>query len=179
MWYVYTCFPLMMPSPSGSLDSGSVDVEAVDSIDGPQLRSTASADARSNADGRPGGARCVRDDARAADRDLSAAEDGPSAVERDLPPDRGSPAERVRALSDEVAALEAKVEALEAKVESKERQRQQVIDNYESIVAARRSPDRSAESSPIVSATDDGRGSLSAVASVVERLAAWLRPGRE
>ncbi|MGM0447321.1 MAG: hypothetical protein ACQERM_03590 [Methanobacteriota archaeon] len=149
----------MMPSTSGSLDSGSIDVEAVDSIDGPQLRSTASAGARSNADGRPGGDQCVRDDARAADRDL--------------------PAERVRALADEVAALEAEVEALEAKVESKERQRQQVIDNYESIVAARRSPDRSAESSPIVSATDDGRGFLSAVASVVERLAAWLRPGRE
>ncbi|WP_424014230.1 hypothetical protein ACOZ35_14545 [Halorubrum xinjiangense] len=162
----------MMPSASGSLDSGSIDVEAVDSIDGSQLRPTASAGARSDAGGRLGGDRRVRDDALAADRDLSA-------VDPDLPSDRDLPAERVRALTEEVAALEAEVEALEAEVEWKERQRQQVIDNYESIVAAQRDPDRSSETSAAASATSDGRGLLAAVASRTGRLAAWLRPGRE
>lgn len=169
----------MMPSASGSLDSGSIDVEAVDSIDGSQLRPTASAGARLDAGGRLGGDRRVRDDALAADRDLSAADRDLSAVDPDLPPDRDLPAERVRALTEEVAALEAEVEALEAEVEWKERQRQQVIDNYESIVAAQRDPDRSSETSAAASATSDGRGLLAAVASRTGRLAAWLRPGRE
>ncbi|WP_092920826.1 hypothetical protein [Halorubrum sodomense] len=168
----------MMPSASGSLDSGSLDVEAVDSIDGPRLRPTASAGARSNAGGRPGDRR-VRDDALAAERDLSAAERDLSAAERDLPPDRDLPAERVRALTDEVAALEAEVEALERVVESKERQRQQVIDNYESIVAARRAPDRSSETDAAASEPSDGRGLLATVASGVGRVAGWLRPDRE
>jgi hypothetical protein len=156
----------MMPSASGSLDSGSIDVEAVDSIDGPQLRPTASAGARSDAGARHGGDRRIRDDALAAEGDLLA-------VERDLLN------ERVRALTEEVAALEAEVGALEAEVESKERQRQQVIDNYESIVAARRAPDRSSETDAAASAPSDGRGPLAAVATAVRRVAAWLRPGRE
>ena len=156
----------MMPSASGSLDSGSIDVEAVDSIDGPQLRPTASAGARSDAGARHGGDRRIRDDALAAEGDLLA-------VERDLLN------ERVRALTEEVEALEAEVEALEAEVESKERQRQQVIDNYESIVAARRAPDRSSETAAAASAPSDGRGPLAAVATAVRRVAAWLRPGRE
>ncbi|EMA71406.1 hypothetical protein C462_07582 [Halorubrum distributum JCM 13916] len=182
-----------MPSASGSLDSGSIDVEAVDSIGGSQLRPTASAGARSDAGGRLGGDRRVRDDVlaadcdlSAADRDLSAADRDLPAVDPDLPSDRDLPAERVRALTEEVAALEAEVEALEAEVEAleaevewKERQRQQVIDNYKSIVAAQRDPDRSSETSAAASATSDGRGLLAAVASRTGRLAAWLRPGRE
>jgi hypothetical protein len=145
----------MMPSTSGSLDPSGIDVEAVDSIDGPRLRPTASADDRSNDEGRAAADRRVRDDALAADRDLRE--------------------ERVRRLADEVAALEAEVAALEAEVESKERQRQQVIDTYESIVAAQRTPDRSSESTPDASTEADRWRPLAAFASRVGRVAAWLR----
>jgi predicted RNase H-like nuclease (RuvC/YqgF family) len=145
----------MMPSASGSLDPGGIDVEAVDSIDGPPPRPTASADDRSNADDRPAPDRRVRDDAPAAERDL--------------------PEDRVERLADEVAALEAEVAALEAEIESKERQRQQVIDNYESIVAAQRTSDRSSESTPDTSTEADGRRPLAALASRVGQLTAWLR----
>ncbi|WP_017342280.1 hypothetical protein [Halorubrum sp. T3] len=149
----------MMPSAPGSPDPGSIDVEAVDSIDGPRFRPTASADDSPNA-----GDRSAAD--RRAHRDASAAE-------RDLPEDR------VERLADEVATLEAEVAALEAEVESKERQRQQVIDNYESIVTARRAPDRSSETDAAPSEPSDGRGPLAAVASGIGRIAGWLRPGRE
>ena len=149
----------MMPSASGSLDPGSIDVEAVDSIDGPPPRSTASADDRSNADDRPAADRRVRDDVPAAERDL--------------------PEERVRLLADEVASLEAEVAALEAEVESKERQRQQVIDNYESIVAAQRTSDRSSEPTPDASASTGRWRPFAALASRVGRVAAWLRERRE
>lgn len=162
MWYVYTCFTQMMPSASGSLDPGEIDVEAVDSIDGPRLRPTASADDRPNADGRPAADRRVRDDGSATQRDPVAAE-------------RERLAERVQSLTAEVAALEAEVEALERTVESKERQRQQVIDNYESIVAARQSPDGSPESTRSASTASDGWRPLSALASRVGWAVAWLR----
>jgi len=149
----------MMPSASGSLDSGSIDVEAVDSIDGPRLRPTASAGDGSNADGRRDADRRV--DALRAERDLLA--------------------ERVRRLTDEVAALEAEVEALEAAVESKERQRQQVIDNYESIVREGSAPfeapgeDRCAEADADATAGASG-GPLRAVAA---RLAGLVRRADE
>ncbi|WP_096393948.1 hypothetical protein [Halorubrum trapanicum] len=149
----------MMPSAPGSPDPGSIDVEAVDSIDGPRLRSTASADDSPSTADRPAADRRVRGDA--------------SETERDLPEDR------VERLADEVAALEAEVAALEAEVESKERQRQQVIDNYESIVAARRAPDRPSETDAAAPEPSDGRGLLAAVASGVGRVAGRLRPGRE
>jgi predicted RNase H-like nuclease (RuvC/YqgF family) len=143
----------MMPSASGSLDPGSIDVEAVDSIDGPPPRPTASADDRSNADDRPAADRRVRDHAPAADRDI--------------------PENRVERLADEVAALEAEVAALEAEIESKERQRQQVIDNYESIVRKRSaSPERSEEDSTAeteAAATEHANGGL--LAAVGSRLA--------
>ncbi|MFW6000011.1 MAG: hypothetical protein ACOCPY_01005 [Halorubrum sp.] len=138
----------------------------MDSIDGPQLRPTASAGDGSNAGARPRGDGRVREDPLTAERDLPV-------VERDLLD------ERVRALTDEVEALEAEVEALEATVEAKERQRQQMIDNYESIVAARRAPDRSAETDTATSVTSDGDGPLAAAASRIRRATAWLRPGRE
>ena len=54
-----------------------------------------------------------------------------------------------------------------------------MIDNYESIVAARRAPDRSSDTDAAASAPSDGRGPLAAVATAVRRVAAWLRPGRE
>ena len=143
----------MMPSTSGSLDPGGIDVEAVDSIDGPPPRPTASADDRSNADDRPAADRRVRDDAPAADRDL--------------------PEERVRRLADEVAALEAEVAALEAEIESKERQRQQVIDTYESIVRERSAGAELSGEDPTAeteaAATENANGGL--LAAVRSRLA--------
>ncbi|WP_239638873.1 MULTISPECIES: hypothetical protein [Halorubrum] len=74
--------------------------------------------------------------------------------------------------------LEAEVEALEAEVASKERQRQQVIDNYESIVSARRSPDSPSETDSSQSTASDGWRPFAAVASRIGRLTAWLRRGR-
>ncbi|QKG92216.1 hypothetical protein HPS36_04930 [Halorubrum salinarum] len=148
----------MMPSASGTLDPDGTDGEAVDSIDGPRLRPVASADDRSTGDGRPVPDRRGRDEARAAERDL--------------------PADRVERLADEVAALEAEVEALEAELASKERERQQVIDTYESIVAAQRTPTESTEPTPDLSTGSDGRRPLAALASRLGRVATWLR-GRE
>ncbi|RLM71541.1 hypothetical protein DVK05_00470 [Halorubrum sp. Atlit-8R] len=156
----------MMPSASGSLDPGGTDGEAVDSIDGPRLRPAASADDRSTDDERPVPDRPGRDGARAAECD--------------------PPADRVERLADEVAALEAEVAALEAEIESKERQRQQVIDTYESIVAAQRTSGRSAgpthnastEPTPDPSTESDGRRPLAELASRLGRVATWLR-GRE
>ncbi|TKX44727.1 MULTISPECIES: hypothetical protein [unclassified Halorubrum] len=148
----------MMPSASGSLDPGGIDVEAVDSIDGPPPRPAASADDRSTDDERPVPDRPGRDGARAAERD--------------------PPADRVERLADEVAALEAEVAALEAEIASKERQRQQVIDTYESIVAAQRTPTESTEPTPTESTGSDGQRPLAALASRLGRVATWLR-GRE
>ena len=50
----------MMPSASGSLDSGGIDVETVDSIDGPRLQSGASVSVRSESDRPPSYHRRVR-----------------------------------------------------------------------------------------------------------------------
>ncbi|WP_297888954.1 hypothetical protein [uncultured Halorubrum sp.] len=147
----------MTPPASGSLDPGGIDVEAVDSIDGPRLRPTASASDRPSPGGRPEAAR--------GDADVYATDVDPSA-------------ERVRALEAEVAALEAEVAALEAEVESKERQRQQVIDTYESIVEADRVTDPAPESTPDDSAETAGWQPLAAVASRVRRVAARLRRWR-
>ena len=140
----------MTPPASGSLDPGGIDVEAVDSIDGPRLRPTASASDRPSPGGRPEAAR--------GDADVYATDVDPSA-------------ERVRALEAEVAALE-------AEVESKERQRQQVIDTYESIVEADRVTDPAPESTPDDSAETAGWQPLAAVASRVRRVAARLRRWR-
>ena len=155
----------MMPSASGSLDSGGIDVETVDSIDGPRLRSGASVSVSSESDRRPGYHRRVR----------------------------------VAALTAKVEELEAEVDALERAVESEERRRQQVIDSYEAIVAARSEADRapsaetdrapsaeaaaSAETATAAetaaSAETAGWRPLDAVASGLERVAAWLRRSNE
>ena len=160
----------MMPSASGSLDPGSIDVEAVDSIDGPRLRPTLSAGVRPTPHDRPGPDHRVRINALAAERDLIAAE-------------RERLDERVQSLAAEVSALEAEIEALEAEIEAEERQRQQVIDNYESIVRGRSDgdPDSStgdATDSSERDATDSsqtGWTPLGPVASRVKRAAGWLR----
>ena len=147
MWYVYTYLSLMMPSGSGSLDAGGIDVEAVDSIDGPRLQSGGSVSVRS---------------------------------ESDRPPDYHRRV-RVAALTSKVQDLEAEVDALERAVESEERRRQQVIDSYEAVVAARPETDRApdAESAaPAETATAAETAEwrpLDAVASGLERLAARLR----
>ena len=82
------------------------------------------------------------------------------------------------ALTDETAALEAEVEALERTVESKERQRQQVIDSYETIVRERSETERGSESA----ATSEGateQGPLAAVASRLGRVIARVRRSKE
>ncbi|EMA61838.1 hypothetical protein [Halorubrum kocurii] len=124
---------------------GGNDVEAVDSIDCPWLRSTASAETRAGRNRLPGYHHRVR----------------------------------VAVLAAEVEALEAEVEALEQIVESKEQERQQMIDNYEAIVAARSEaePDPDAES-PAADETAGWRP-LGAVASALERVAARLRRPNE
>jgi len=141
----------MMPSASGSLDSGGIDVETVDSIDGPRLQSGASVSVRSESDRRLGYHRRVR----------------------------------VAALTAKVEELEAEVDALERAVESEERRRQQVIDSYEAIVAARSETDRASDAEgaavaeTAASAETAGWRPLDAVASGLERLAARLRRSNE
>lgn len=129
--------------PHETLDG--IDVEAVDSIDGPWLRSTAAASAQSKG-GRLSGYH---------------------------------PRVRVAALTAEVEALEAEVEALEQIVETKEQQRQQVIDNYETIVAARSEADSEPATESAASGEAERWRPLSAVASGLERAAAWLRRANE
>lgn len=119
----------MMPSASGSLDSGGIDVEAVDSIDGSRLQSGASVGVRSENGRRPGYHRRVR----------------------------------VAALTAKVEELEAEVDALERAVESEERPRQQVIDSYEAIVAARSEAGRTPDAEDAVSA--EGTAAAEAAAS--------------
>lgn len=131
------------PGPHETLDG--IDVEAVDSVDGPWLRSTAAAGARLN------GGRL-----------------------------RGyHPRVRVAALTAEVEALEAEVDALEQIVEAKEEQRQQVIDNYETIVAARSEADSEPATESAASGETGRWRPVSAVASSLERAAAWLRRANE
>jgi len=147
-----------MPSTSGSSEtSGGTDVETADSEDGPRLRVTASAGSAS--DRRPGYHHRVRVAALAAERE---------ALD-----------EQVDELRAEMEALEAEVEALERTVESKDRQRQQMIDNYETIVANRSEPDRESESESATGAESTGRGPLAAVASRIERVIARLRRSGE
>lgn len=165
-----------MPSRPGTADTlDGIDVEAVNSVDGPRPRSTASDGPVLAGSGRPVRVRLppgvghrpgyhhrVRVAALAAERDLLAAE-------RDLLDDR------VDALAAEVASLEAEVDALERAVESKERRRQQVIADYERVVAARSaSTPAPSETGPTASSRTGWRP-FDAVVSRIERAAAWLR----
>lgn len=149
-----------MPSTSGASEtSGGTDVEGFDPEDGRQPRASASAGARSESDPRPGYHHRVRIAALAAERE---------ALD-----------EQVEALTAEMEALEAEVEALERAVESEERQRQQVIDSYETIVADRSEPGRSPDTESAASAEPAGRRPLAAVASRVRRAVSWLRRSNE
>ena len=170
-----------MPSRPGTADTlDGIAVEAVDSVDGPRARSTAS-DSPSPAgtsrpvrvtlppgvghrdgDRRPGYHHRVRVAALAAERELLAAE-------RDLLDDR------VDALTAEVASLEAEVDALERAVESKERRRQQVIADYERVVSAKSASPPSPSESDSTASSRTGWAPVDAVVSRVERAAAWLR----
>ncbi|WP_144799678.1 hypothetical protein [Halorubrum depositum] len=145
-----------MPSTSGSSEtSGGIDVETADPEDGRQRRPSATAGVRPDSDPRSDYHHRVRIAALAAEREVLD--------------------ERVTALTDEMEALEAEVEALERAVESEERQRQQVIDSYETIVRERSEADREsgAEAPAEREATD--RGPLAAVASRIGRAVARLR----
>lgn len=156
-----------MPSTSGCHEThDGIDVEAVDSVDGPWLRSSASAGARSKGDRRPVNHQRVRVAALTAEVELLDAE-------RELLD------EQVGALTAEVEELEAEVEALERAVESTERQRQQVIDNYEAIVAARSETDGAPDAESAASAETARWRPLAAIASNLERLAARLRRSNE
>ena len=170
-----------MPSRPRTADAlDGIDVEAVDSLDGPRPRSTAS-DSPSVAgpdrsvpvvlpagvghrDGgrRPGYHHRVRVAALAAERELLAAE-------RDLLDDR------VDALTAEVASLEAEVDALERAVESKERRRQQVITDYERVVTAKSASTPSSSEADATASSRTGWRPLDAITSGIERAAAWLR----
>ncbi|WP_144924232.1 hypothetical protein [Halorubrum salsamenti] len=86
---------------------------------------------------------------------------------------------RVAALAAEVEALEAEVEALERIVESKEQQRQQMIDNYEAIVAARSETDDAPDPDTTASNETTGWRPLAAVASGIKRAVARLRRSKE
>ncbi|EMA61354.1 hypothetical protein [Halorubrum lipolyticum] len=135
-----------MSSTTGSHDTlDGTDGGAVDSVDGPWLRSTASAGTRPKSERYPGCHHRVR----------------------------------VAALTAEVEALEAEVEALEQIVESKERQRQQLIDNYETIVAARSEADDAADAESDASDETERWRLRAAVASRLERAAAWVRRSDE
>lgn len=147
-----------MPSTSGSSEtSGGTDAEVADAEDGPGLRSAASEG--------PGSDRCPPYHHRVRVAALAA--------------ERGALDERVNALTAEMEALEAEVEALEAEVESKERQRQQVIDSYETIVEDRPEADRASESESAASTESSGWRPLAAVASGIERAVARLRRSDE
>ena len=146
-----------MPSQPDSLDApGGTDAETMDSTDGPRRRSTALAGSRASDPARTVGV--GRDHDRR-----------PGYHDR----------VRVAALAAEVERLEAerdrlagRVAALERAVESEAQRRQQVIDNYERIVADRSEPD--ATTGPTRTAST-GLRPLAAVASGIERVAAWLR----
>ncbi|GAA0546914.1 hypothetical protein GCM10008994_22230 [Halorubrum ejinorense] len=159
------------PRTAGTLDG--IDVEAVDSVDGPRPPSTASDSpppagagrpvsvalsagvGRRDAGRRPGYHHRVRVAALAAERDLLD--------------------DRVDALAAEVASLEAEVEALERAVESKERRRKQVITDYERVVTAKSASTPASSESDAAASSRTGWDPVDAVVSRVERAVAWLR----
>ncbi|ELZ37055.1 hypothetical protein [Halorubrum tebenquichense] len=152
-----------MPSQPASPDPpdspGGTDAEAADSADGPRRRSAsaiASAGSRASDPARTVGL--------GRDRDRR-----PGYHDR----------VRVAALAAEVERLEAerdrladRVAALERAVESEAQRRQQVIDNYERVVAARSESDAASDASRTASTRPRP---LAAVAAGMERVAAWLR----
>jgi predicted RNase H-like nuclease (RuvC/YqgF family) len=156
-----------MPSTSDSLETpDGIDVEAVDSVDGPRLRSIASASARPNDGPRPGYHHRVRVAALAAEVELLEAE-------------RERLDEQVDALAAEVEELESEVETLEQTVESEEQQRQQVINSYETIVRERSEAHRRREADSTASAETENEGPLDAVASRLKRVVGLVRRSNE
>ncbi|ELZ58967.1 hypothetical protein C467_04595 [Halorubrum hochstenium ATCC 700873] len=150
-----------MPSQPDSPDPpdapGGTDAEAADSADGPRRRSASPI--------APAGSR-ASDPARTV------------GVGRDRRPGYHDRV-RVAALAAEVERLEAerdrladRVAALERAVESEAQRRQQVIDNYERVVAARSESDPASDA-PRTASTRPCP--LAAVAAGMERVAAWLR----
>ncbi|VTT87222.1 hypothetical protein DM2_3260 [Halorubrum sp. DM2] len=145
-----------MPSEPDTPDApGGTDVETADSADESRRRSTASVGSQVSDSGQTVGVGRLDDDRRPGYHDRV----------------------RVAALAAEVERLEAerdrladRVTALERAVESEAQRRQQVIDNYERVVADRSEPDAASDANGAAST-----GPLAAVASGIERVAAWLR----
>jgi len=146
-----------MPSQPDSLDApGGTDAETTDSADGPRRRSTALAGSRTSDPARTIGV------SRDYDR-------RPGYHDRVRVAVLAAEVERLEAERDRLAG---RVAALERAVESEAQRRQQVIDNYERIVADRSESD--ATTGPTQTASTGPRP-LAAVASGIERVAAWLR----
>ena len=149
-----------MPSPPGTADAlDGIAVEAVDSVDGPRDRSTASDSPSPAGAGRP-----VRVTLPA----------GVGHRDGDRRPGYHHRV-RVAALAAEVASLEAEVDALERAVESKERRRQQVIADYERVVTAKSASTPSSSEADATASSRTGWRPLDAIVSRIERAAAWLR----